>query len=80
MKKAIFTLLVVGLLLSLTTCGPATVDPKTFKGTMTMWSFTDEVKKMIDRFESVYTGVKVELTIDSTRTAQWKERAGRIHG
>jgi multiple sugar transport system substrate-binding protein len=63
MKKAIFTLLVVGLLLSLTTCGPATVDPKTFKGTMTMWSFTDEVKKMIDRFESVYTGVKVELTI-----------------
>jgi len=63
MKKAIFALVVVGLLLALATCGPATVDPKTFKGTISMWSFTDEVKKMIDRFESVYTGVKVELTI-----------------
>jgi ABC-type glycerol-3-phosphate transport system substrate-binding protein len=63
MKRVIFTLLVVGLLLSITMCGPGQVDPKTFKGTMSMWSFTDEVKKMIDRFESVYTGVKVELTI-----------------
>jgi multiple sugar transport system substrate-binding protein len=63
MKRAIFTLLVVGLILSLTACPEAKKDPTAFKGTMTMWSFTDEVKKMITRFESVYTGVKVELTI-----------------
>jgi ABC-type glycerol-3-phosphate transport system substrate-binding protein len=63
MKKAIFTLLIVGLVLSLTVCDGGQKDPTAFKGTMNMWSFTDEVKKMIDRFESVYTGVKVELTI-----------------
>jgi multiple sugar transport system substrate-binding protein len=64
MKKYIIIFLTLALFLSLPACTEAVKDPKSFKGTLKIWSFTDEVKKMIERFESVYTGVKVELEID----------------
>jgi len=63
MKRVLLAILVIGLMLSLVACPGGKKDPTAFKGTIAMWSFTDEVKKMIDRFEKVYTNVKVELTI-----------------
>lgn len=40
-------------------------DPKDYKGTITMWSFTDEFKssKFFDEFHKIYPNIKVNLTI-----------------
>ncbi len=61
--RVMFGVVMVLALFSLSMCGQEAIDAKTYRGTMTMWSFSDEVKKMVDKFESVYTGVKVKLTI-----------------
>jgi multiple sugar transport system substrate-binding protein len=63
MRKAILILSTIILLLSLPACTGQPKDPKEFHGTLKIWACTDEIKKMIDRFESIYTGVKVELLI-----------------
>jgi multiple sugar transport system substrate-binding protein len=63
MKDVILIFLTLILLLSPPACTNQPKDPKEFHGTLKIWACTDEIKKMIDRFESIYTGVKVELLI-----------------
>lgn len=40
-------------------------DPKEYKGTLNVWSFTDELKKnkFIEEFNKVYPNIKVNLTV-----------------
>jgi multiple sugar transport system substrate-binding protein len=63
MRKAILILSTIILLLSLPACTGQPKDPKSFQGTLTICAFTNDVKKMIEKFESIYTGVNVELII-----------------
>ena len=43
-------------------------DPKEYKGTINMWSFTDEFKssKFIEKFNEVYPNIEVKLTVIPT--------------
>lgn len=40
-------------------------DPKEYKGTINVWSFTDELKKnkVIEEFNKIYPNIKVNLTV-----------------
>ncbi len=74
MKSTIFIFLIIIIILSLPACTNQPRDPKDFQGTLKIWSFTDEVKIMIEKFESVYTGITVELTITPCEEYQSKIR------
>jgi ABC-type glycerol-3-phosphate transport system substrate-binding protein len=43
--------------------GAPEATARTKKIVLSVWSYSDELQKFIDRFENTYRGIKVELTV-----------------
>jgi multiple sugar transport system substrate-binding protein len=63
-KKQIVSMVIVGLILLAFTGGPTSeLAAENKRIVLSVWSFTDEIKWFISRFEDIYRGVDIELTI-----------------
>jgi multiple sugar transport system substrate-binding protein len=64
LKRTMLVLLALAFVIGLMTgCNVGPTDPKDFKGKIVLWSFTDEVQKMIPYFKKAYPNLEVESTI-----------------
>ena len=81
MKRLYFTLSVLVVLsMFLTACGGAAAQPKELKGTLNVWSFTNEIRTMAIAFQGKHPGVKVVYTMIPMTNGEYQTKVKAAAG